>query len=254
MADAPLNPIPLPNGLTFYPTHRRQLGMASYLLKEIFKQKFYARKGFELKAGDTVIDVGANMGMFALWVAPQIAPGKVYCVEPTSIVETITDNAQRNKLDNVVVMQTALGKPGIFEMIEYPGYNIVNHSAKFDHAPWVKYFMKLLYGKYEEAPRKIECPCQSLEGLLDSQGVTSVDLLKIDCEGAEYEILDATTDATLQRVKRIAMEFHELAPEHDHRNLVTRLERAGFSVVVEKPIFDYWVLKLGKIWATRTTA
>ncbi|MFT4559234.1 MAG: hypothetical protein ACI92S_004624, partial [Planctomycetaceae bacterium] len=78
-----------------------------------------------------------------------------------------------------------------------------------------------------------------------------VDLLKIDCEGGEYEILDSTSDELLSRIDRVCMEFHELHPSHDHRNLVQRLESCGFDVTVERPWFERVFQKTGTIWALR---
>ena len=53
--------IRLPNGLSFYLTSRNMLGATKFVLKEIFVRKRYYRPGFQIRPGDTVIDVGANM-------------------------------------------------------------------------------------------------------------------------------------------------------------------------------------------------
>ena len=68
---------------------------------------------------------------------------------------------------------------------------------------------------------------ETLESLMFRLGVTSCDLLKIDCEGAEYEILLSSSDALLSSVGSIICEFH---PVHDRspEELVARLKEAGF--------------------------
>ncbi len=69
---------------------------------------------------------------------------------------------------------------------------------------------------YEGGPiptnfRKIAVECVTLTGALDLAGWDSCDLLKMDCEGAELEILDgAVRDGSIDRVGRIAGEWHGL--------------------------------------------
>jgi FkbM family methyltransferase len=72
-----------------------------------------------------------------------------------------------------------------------------------------------------------------LEGLLELLGITQVDVLKLDVEGAEYALLSAVAPATLQRIGQLIVEFHDhcvarFSPR-DTRRIIRRLERAGFT-------------------------
>ena len=58
-----------------------------------------------------VIDIGANMGLFALWMSPQIGSGTICCVEPTSAYDTLSENVRRNNLSNVQTIRCAAGHP-----------------------------------------------------------------------------------------------------------------------------------------------
>ena len=62
----------LPNGTVCHLTSESMRPLAKYLRWEIFKRGRYARVGFELRPGDTVIDIGGNIGVFVLWAAPQV--------------------------------------------------------------------------------------------------------------------------------------------------------------------------------------
>jgi 2-polyprenyl-3-methyl-5-hydroxy-6-metoxy-1,4-benzoquinol methylase len=54
-----------------------------FLYREVFEEQAYARHGVRLGPGDSVLDVGANIGMFALWAAERVAPGgRVVALEP----------------------------------------------------------------------------------------------------------------------------------------------------------------------------
>ena len=96
--------IELPNGLTFYLPDARMEGAVSFLVKEIFKRRRYAHPGFEIGPKDTVIDVGANMGLFVLWAAPQAAQGRLIAVEPTGVIDCLRLNVQLNGLKNVTAI------------------------------------------------------------------------------------------------------------------------------------------------------
>jgi|ERR1035441_66822 len=64
----------------------------------------------------------------------------------------------------------------------------------------------------------------------------TIDLGKIDCEGAEGDILRNATPDCLRRFRQIAMEYHDNASSLQHRELAGLLERAGFrTAVVERP-------------------
>jgi FkbM family methyltransferase len=246
--------IPLPNGLTFVGTDLAQKVSARFLSQEIFQKKFYDRPEFRGHDGQDVLDIGANMGLYALWMSPQIGSGRICCVEPTSAFDTLQENVRRNKLSNVYTIRCAAGAPdSTLELLEYPEFNGVNHNAEFTPAPWGQFFIRLLHRRKPLPPVRTSHPCRDLASILDEAEFETVSLLKIDCEGGEYEILEATSDEVLSRIDRVCMEFHELHPSHDHRKLFERLERCGFEVTVERPWFQRVFQKTGTIWALRTS-
>ena len=55
----------------------------------------------------------------------------------------------------------------------------------------------------------------------------SLSLLKLDCEGAEWEILETVTPGTLSAIERICIEYH-IRPGYSEQWLTARLGRAGF--------------------------
>jgi FkbM family methyltransferase len=242
--------IPLPNGLKLALSSSQQAGCATYIIKEIFRQQCYRRPGFELRPTDTVVDLGGNVGVFALWAAPQVK--RVISVEPTKAVECLEQSLALNAISNVSVVRCAISdRPGTLELLEYPGFNGVSHNASFKPAKWGQRIIKLLWRKEREKPRRISCPCQSLDEVLRAHEVEQVDFLKVDCEGGEYAVFDSIGDETLARISRIVLEFHEIHPSHDHRRIVKRLKAAGFTVTVERSMLDRYFLQAGMLWARR---
>jgi FkbH-like protein len=73
----------LPNGLEIVHLNRYE---TDYLYREIFEEQCYLRHGIRLEDGATVVDIGANIGLFSLFVASRCANAKVYAFEPAPVV------------------------------------------------------------------------------------------------------------------------------------------------------------------------
>lgn len=242
--------LPLPNGLKLALQSPRQESCTKYIIKEIFRDKAYLRPGFELRPTDTVVDIGGNVGVFALWAAGQAR--RVVSVEPTSAIDCLEESLVLNGIKNVSILRCAVSdKAGTIELLQYPGFSGVTHAASFKPAKWGQRLIKLLWGKDQVKPVKVECPCLPLDGILAASGIDHVDFLKVDCEGGEYAVFDSVSDETLARVSRIVLEFHEIHSSHNHRRIVKRLRSAGFEVSVERTLQDRYLLQAGMLWAIR---
>jgi len=69
----------------------------------------------------------------------------------------------------------------------------------------------------------------TLEQLFAEMNLEHCDLLKIDCEGGEYEILLSTESRVLERVSTIVCEYHPVK-DHDPKQIIDRLSACGFKV------------------------
>ena len=75
-------------------------------------------------------------------------------------------------------------------------------------------------------------PSTTLPEIMNAHGIDRIDLLKMDCEGAEYEVLYATSPEQLQRISRLRMEYHNLDGLRQHvGSLSTYLVDNGFRIV-----------------------
>jgi FkbM family methyltransferase len=246
------DPIALPNGLSFRLPSRAMRGAAQYVIKEIFRGGRYSRPGFEIKPDYNVVDIGANMGLFALWAAPQANRGRVLAIEPTSIIDCLVGNIAANGLTNITPIRAAVGVDGEqIELVTYPGFNIVSHHAGWRPAAITRLLIRVIYGKYQQAPVIERAPCISLGKLMEEQGLDRINYLKVDCEGGEYAIFRNLAAEHWRRIDRVAMEFHELGPGQDHRELVSILHDQGFRTSIRKRFLDYYCMKFGELWAWR---
>jgi hypothetical protein len=62
-------------------------------------------------------------------------------------------------------------------------------------------------------------------------------LLKLDCEGAEYDILLNASGPLLSKIRQIAVEYHVGLTPHQPEELAERLERDGFETDLQ-PLVD----------------
>jgi FkbM family methyltransferase len=187
----PLPPLRLRNGLAI---HHREGDPAWSLFEEIFVDKCYTRPGFYTPSqGDCVIDLGANIGLFALYLQTA-APGiKVNCFEPSAGTRAqLEKNISANGFDeNVVVHPYAIMNKDESRTL---------HKAEYSGSS--SFFLANKAGGEE-------VKCITLAKAIEKCGAAQVDLLKIDTEGAEIEILDGVAPETWKKIKRVVLEYHE---------------------------------------------
>jgi hypothetical protein len=90
-----------------------------------------------------------------------------------------------------------------------------------------------------------------LASLFRKYRISRVDFLKMDCEGAEYDVLMACPKSALSKISRISMEFHNLDARRNGPALAAFLEKAGFEVGITQVSKD--VGHTGYIYAKRVS-
>jgi FkbM family methyltransferase len=155
----------------------------------------------------TIVDAGANIGTFAVYAARK-APGSViHALEPfPSTRQRLQETLSANGLEHRVTVHP-IGLSG-------------GNSTRFMAADGPSQSRGTSTGGDGVAVQT-----QTLAHFLDSTGLVSVDLLKMDIEGAEHEVFAATRTETLRKFERIALEYH---PNGSSRSLFEKLRSAGF--------------------------
>jgi len=139
------------------------------------------------------MDVGANIGNFTLALA-QIA-GLVVSFEPIpSTFLKLYENCRRNKIKNVKLIQCAVGDRNTTDAIFM--------SRESPH-------MKSSFSSYGIGEsNSIMVKVVNLDDFLPSMGLESVDLMKIDVEGAEFEVLKGARQLIIRNKPEILCELH----------------------------------------------
>lgn len=199
------------------------------LYKEIVYKDDYRLRSDPLPPGAVVVDIGANIGMFSLHVAADHGASRVYAFEPfPESFALLRRNVERNHLDAVIAIPLAIaGQSGSRELHMQGRHGV--HS---------------LFGTSGEAVR-IECI--TLADAFARYGIARCDFLKLDCEGAEYEILLNTPSDVYARIHRLALEYHDWITDHHHDELVMRLTAEGFTVTTR----DHLPSRTGYVFAKR---
>ncbi len=166
--------------------------------------------GAALKQGAVVIDLGGNRGEFSEHLSRTYG---CRCI----VVEPVPGLcSQIRKTDLIQPVQAAISDHDG----EIPFF--VNADSTFGN----------ILGEIPNTRQQLTVPCLTFEALLEKCGLWSVDLLKIDIEGAEIQLFDSTSDRTLCGIDQITIEFHDFMdearlPEFTEK-IAARLERLGF--------------------------
>jgi hypothetical protein len=84
--------------------------------------------------------------------------------------------------------------------------------------------------KAEASSGFTEIECTTLKDIFILNKIRKCDFLKVDCEGAEYEILFSLPKEFFKRIERIALEYHDEYCQFNHEELARYLEKQGFEI------------------------
>ncbi|HUY20585.1 MAG TPA: FkbM family methyltransferase [Candidatus Binataceae bacterium] len=140
---------------------------------------YFVLPDFRVRPGDTVVDLGANVGLFTL-LAARIGASAIAVEAQSEFLGEIQANLARNNCHATVLLGLVGAESGV---VSRPG-----GLSGGSH--------------YKDEPPRIE-----LNELFALQHVKQVNFLKIDIEGSEYALFSKNTE-WLSRVDKIAMEVH----------------------------------------------
>lgn len=188
-----------------------------FILREIFIRQAYKRILPLLPKGPLrIVDVGANIGSFTVWMHATVGVSEAFCFEPVPDTRRLLAyNLSVNKCEGAKVMAAAMGGSARTISIalneENPGA-----SSIYDVPP---------PGKATEVPvLAFEDWAKSIPG--------NFDVLKLDCEGAEWEIARHSSAEQLRRFPIIVGEVHD-DPEQNQPpgEFIKLMESKGYETI-----------------------
>lgn len=215
----------------------------SYQLAEIVEARCYLQHGIQVRKGDAVLDVGANIGVAAAYFATECGAGVVHSFEP---VKPIFEQLRKNLSHFPACVPHPYGlssAPGTQTITYYPESWALSGThadpiAERERAKRI--FLNLgaddrtveegLRGRFSTA--ELPGEFRTLSEALRSESVDSVDLLKIDVEGAEQDVLAGIEDADWPSIHQVVAELHGDPAEREA--VVGMLEGRGFDAIVDQ--------------------
>ena len=258
----------LPNGLEIVDLNRYE---TDYVYQEIFEDQSYFRHGIHLADGDTVVDIGANIGLFSLFVLSRCKSPAIYAYEPSPRV-----------FDLLRANCAAYGGParvrafncGVAETKGSARFTFYENSSVFssfhpdereDRAAVQAVVRNVLQhelsgdgvrdGDIEDLTTNrlraetIECALTSVSDIIRENGLTRIHLLKIDAEKSEMGIIRGIAEEHWPLIEQIVMEVHDRT-RAAVQSIEELLTRRGFrcAVLEEKLLADSGLFN---IYATR---
>lgn len=186
------------------------------MILEIWYDEVYTGQFYTPAPGDVIIDAGANIGLFSLFMVRREPDCKVFAYEPfEENFRFLSENLAVAGASAVRAFPFALaGESGVSAMSDGGG-------RAQDH--------QMTANRPADSGRPAIRTC-SLAEVLEMAGVEAVQLFKCDIEGSERDLFAAATAETLRRVRRYAIEYHDnLRPG----TLDLLIERLGPTHVID---------------------
>jgi len=237
---------PLDNGLAIA---CQTAELASYLHREIFVEESYLRHGVQLPEDGCVFDVGANVGMFTLFVAHRAPRSRVFAFEPVEPIRCMLDVNVRLHAEAAKVMPFGLSSHRAnVEFTYYPGAPLMSGlyaDASQDASVIARFVENEALGKgWDGSPvardsgfarldaQRLTCEVRTISEVIDENGIERIDLLKIDVERAEWDVLMGIEPGHWGRIAQVVVEVHDVDDRLAH--VLALLRGNGFCCVTEQ--------------------
>lgn len=153
--------------------------------------------GLGLENLDTVIDIGANVGLFAKYMY-SINTKKVILVEANPYLRNSIESLLDTDLDRSVIYMNPIYKEHTKIPFRFSMENTTIGSNYFnDDDP-----------NYGQLTNVVECDTITLDDIFKENNYERISLLKCDIEGGEYPFFESVTDDQIKLVDRFMVEFH----------------------------------------------
>ena len=243
----------LPNDLEIYYLGKEE---TEFIYREIFIEQQYLQHGITINDNDCIFDIGANIGLFSLYLSRLQQPLKILAFEPIKpIFEVLQANVNLHSLNDIISLHNyGLGSENISETVFtfYPnmaGNSTTRPQEKLEQREIMKMALERdMVDRLFQSQETIG-EIKTLSSVINSLAIESIDLLKIDVEGEEYEVLRGIEPNDWSKIKQIVLEIHDLGDRINRAKSL--LESQKFQVTVEHNNLVPDALKIFNLYAVR---
>ncbi|MGQ5637531.1 MULTISPECIES: FkbM family methyltransferase [unclassified Streptomyces] len=227
-----------------------------FIYNEIFVERAYLRHGIQLTDSSRVVDAGANVGLFSLFVKREFPGARILAFEPIpAIHQALVENLDGHGAKDVEVVRAALGRRAE-EQVRFTFYPALpGNSTRYPEQKKVGRELTVSQIGQEAVDRimagiEVEAEVRRLSDVLREWAPEGpIDLLKIDVEGAELEVMEGLDAADWQRVRQTVIEVQDLDGRLDAVRGI--LDAQGFAVTVESAANLPEVFRYSMVYARR---
>ena len=199
--------------------------MADFIYQEIFEKQIYTQHGIEVHAGDCIFDVGANIGLFMLYLHQHHQNLRFYAFEPLPpTFKALAANADQHDLPCTLFNIGLSDTPKEATFSFYPhlsGWSSCYEDPENEPAirqrtrehiesiglPFPPQFLDQAINMLFQT-QTYTCKLQTLSSIWHEQHIQQIDLLKIDVERSEVDVLRGIEAQHWPNIKQLVMEVH----------------------------------------------
>lgn len=186
------------------------------IVKEILLPNFFQKdenatyyfKNINFQENDFVVDIGANIGLFSIPLAKAYPFIKIVCFEPLSKnADILEHNISLNNIQNIVVVRKGVSdqnKKALFQWNPFHNGNAGSSNQLFSESQH-----EIIYA-IENKLEYEEVELCSFDEEMERLGISKIKLLKMDCEGGEYDIVLGSKKFNNDFIDEIRGEVHLL--------------------------------------------
>jgi FkbM family methyltransferase len=239
----------LPNNLTILHMNPAE---TLHFYHDIFEDRVYTKHGITLHAGDCVFDVGANIGLFTLFVHSTYHDVRVYAFEPAApMFDLLRSNTSPYQARTQLFNYGLSDKEAEATFTFYP-LSTGMSSFYGDEAEEKAVFKQLIANQHQHAAAGMEpltnyfdelvdlrftsetltCKLRPLSDVIAETGVERIDLLKVDVQKSELDVLRGINEADWSKIRQIVLEVHDLDGRLEY--MTNLLKQRGYQIVVDQ--------------------
>lgn len=254
--------ITLPNGAVVACLHKHEVPLVQLEIETYFTN------GMQLKPGDTVFDVGANIGLFSVDAYHRCGHDlSVYAFEPVQAIYTVLCQNLERCAPKVRAKTFCFGLASSCKTIPFAYYPhatmlstaypdedadremikgaVLNSIVYLSQAPLVVRCLRWLPKALSSAildwalrwtlrPKIVTCHVRTLSQVVRDHGIERIDILKIDVEKAELDVLRGVEAVDWPKIHQIVVEVHD---DDGRLDTVTALLRMNglTEIMVDQP-------------------
>jgi FkbM family methyltransferase len=257
------------------------------LIYEIFYQNTYLQTELILNPGSIIIDIGANIGLFSLFALKQCKyDALIYSFEPISssfecLKKNLAPFSTKTRLYNIGIadviedcsteftlfgddLSTATYKPMDKMISNYNpllDYNTLLKVSRFRNKflykqlkflPFMRNYLINRNFKNQTAEKKVLCKLTSLGHFIEKNEINHIDFIKIDVEGAEFDVIKSIKPTQFPMIKQLSIEVHNINNRVD--DLAFYLQEQGYQTQIHRNhLFERLGYNQHMIYAKRTS-